>query len=423
MKRICLSLVGIYIMMLHAFSQSVAKDSSTYKSKPLKIDEINFVTSYYTQNGDHSAVTGGIGTEKVVDLANGLDVKWIGWDKNHRKHSLTASLGIDHHSSASSAYVNKSGASKTGGTRIYPSIDWTIENEKKGTGVEFGTYFSREYNYKSFGLDAGFTKKTKNNGEFNVKLTGYFDKVKQILPSELIPVDTVRTPSGTVYITTASGKVVELTTGGDIQAGKRPSIPSKPRTTLTSSFTFSQVINTRLQGAILLDMVYQQGDLGLPFHRVYWNDSSVHAENLPSERFKLPIGLRLNYFLGDKIIFRSYYRYYIDSWGLEAHTASLEVPVKITPFFSVSPFYRYYAQTAVKYFHPYEMASAKDAFYTSNYGLSKFNSNFFGAGIRVAPPKGILGMKGFSALELRYGHYAQNIDLNSDVISLNIKFK
>lgn len=58
MKRICLTLAGIYIMMLHAFSQSAAKDSSTYKSKTLKIDEINLVSSYYTQNGDHSAVTG-----------------------------------------------------------------------------------------------------------------------------------------------------------------------------------------------------------------------------------------------------------------------------------------------------------------------------------------------------------------------------
>jgi len=110
------------LLMLHAFAQSVEKDSATYASKPLKVDEINLVSSYYTQNGDHSAITGGIGTERVVDLANGIDVKWVGFDKNQRKHSLTATLGIDHHSSASSAFVNKSGASKTGGTRVYPPL-------------------------------------------------------------------------------------------------------------------------------------------------------------------------------------------------------------------------------------------------------------------------------------------------------------
>jgi Protein of unknown function (DUF3570) len=176
-----------------------------------------------------------------------------------------------------------------------------------------------------------------------------------------------------------------------------------------------------LQGSLLLDGVYQTGYLGLPFHRVYFNDGTPNIEKLPSDRLKLPMGIRLNYFLGDKIILRLYYRYYIDSWGLQSHTASLEVPIKFTPFFSISPFYRYYTQTAVKYFAPYEAHTSADQYYTSNYALSAFNSQFFGAGFRFAPPKGII--KGLSALELRYGHYTQTTDLVSDVISIDLKFK
>ena len=118
-------------MMLHAFSQYTDKDTSFYIVKPLQLEEVNLVSSYYSQNGDHSAITGGIGTERVVDLSNGLDVTLVGWDARQRKNTLVAGLGIDHHSSASSAYVSKTGASKTGGTRVYPSLDWTIENEKK----------------------------------------------------------------------------------------------------------------------------------------------------------------------------------------------------------------------------------------------------------------------------------------------------
>ena len=182
---------------------------------------------------------------------------------------MTLGLGIDHHTSVSAAYVSKTGASKTGGTRIYPSVDWSVENQKRGTGFELGTYYSTEYNYHSFGLDAAFFKKTKNNGEFNVKLTGYFDQVKQILPSELIPLDTVRSTSGTVYITTASGRTEALNSNGTTSGNKRPSIPSRPRNTLTGSLTYSQVINDRMQGIILLDLVYLHRDLGLPFHRVY----------------------------------------------------------------------------------------------------------------------------------------------------------
>jgi hypothetical protein len=401
MKKICLTLVGIYMMMLHAFAQYQDKDTTFYISKPLKMDEVNLVSSYYSQNGDHSAITGGIGTEKVTDLSNGLDVTWIGWDDMNRKHTLTAGLGFDHHTSASSAYVSKTGASKTGGSRVYPSLNWSVENAKKGNEFGLGLYFSKEYNYSSFGLDAEYSKKTKNNGEFTGKLTGYFDRVKMIYPSEFVQV---------VTVTAASG-------GGE----NRNKIPTSPRTTGTLSLSFSQVINKRLQGIILMDGVYQTGYLGLPFHRVYFKDGTPNIENLPSQRLKLPIGMRLNYFLGDKIILRSYYRYYIDSWGLQSHTASLEVPVKITPFFSVSPFYRYYTQTSVKYFAPYEVHTASDQFYTSNYSLSAFDSQFYGVNFRIAPPKGLFN--GLSSLELRYGHYSQTTNLVSNVISVDLKFK
>src|SRR5450759_3703384 len=213
MKKICLTLVGIYMMMLHAYSQFQTKDAATYESKPLKIDEINLVSSYYTQDGNHSPITGGIGTEKVTDFSNGLDVKWIGWDARQRKHTLTAGLGYDHHSSASSAFVNKSGASKIGGSRIYPSLNWSIENEQKGTGFGLGVYYSKEYNYTSYGLDAEFSKKTKNNGEFTCKITGYFDQVKLIYPSEFVHAATV----------TAASR------GGE----SKRTIPSSPRNTIT----------------------------------------------------------------------------------------------------------------------------------------------------------------------------------------------
>ncbi len=423
MRKICLTVVGMYLMFLHAFSQVSPKDSTGYKPRHLKVDEINLVSSYYTQDGNHSPVTGGIGTEKVTDLANGLEIKLAGYDPRQRKNTLTADFGIDHHTSASSAFVSKTGASKTGGTRIYPSLNWSIENEQKGKGFGLGAYYSTEYNYKSFGLDANFSKKTNKNGEFGAKLTGYFDQVKLIYPSELIPNATTitNTSDSVVYVTTASGKTVALSSGGSVTSSKN-SIPSSPRNTYTASFSFSQIINTRLQASLLLDLVYQTGYLGLPFHRVYFADDSVHIENLPSQRFKLPVGFRLNYFLGDNIIIRSYYRFYIDNWGLKSHTAGVEVPIKITPFFSVSPFYRYYVQTAVSYFAPYKSHTLQDQYYTSNYALSAFSSQFYGAGLRLAPPGGILGT-GFNSLEIRYGHYAQTTDLVSDVISLNLKFK
>jgi hypothetical protein len=108
---------------------------------------------------------------------------------------------------------------------------------------------------------------------------------------------------------------------------------------------------------------------------------------------------------------------------MTGHTAELEVPVKLTPFFSLSPFYRYSTQQAVKYFAPYQEHRLTDEFYTSDYDLSTLDSHLTGLGLRYSPPGGILSMKHLSALELRYGHYERSTKLNSDIVTMLIKFK
>jgi hypothetical protein len=90
---------------------------------------------------------------------------------------------------------------------------------------------------------------------------------------------------------------------------------------------------------------------------------------------------------------------------------------------SVSPFYRYYTQTAVKYFDVYRGHDGSQEYYTSNYDLSAFNSSFFGMGFKWTPVRGLFGVQRLNTLELRYGHYDSSRSLVSDIISLNIKFK
>lgn len=422
MRKLSLTVIGLYLLFLHGYSQSHSKwDTVIYNPKPLRLEEINLVSSYYQQEGNHSAVMGGIGNEHVVDLSNGLDLKFVGWDGDHNKHTLSLEMGFDHHTAASSAYVSKTGASSTQGTRIYPAINWTMENDK-GNAFGLGAYYSSEYNYKSIGLDVHLTHKFNSNTEFNAKVSGFFDRVKQIYPSELIPNTTVTTtPSGPTYYTTASGRTVALGSGASEEAKR--SIPSNPRNTFTASFSLAQIINTRLQASLSLDLVAQNGDLGLPFHRVIFNDAVTKVENLPSTRYKLPVGLRLNYFMGDHVVLRSYFRYYTDDWGITSKTAELEVPVKISSFFSLSPFYRYYTQTASPYFAPFATHTASDQYYTSNYSLSALNSQFIGMGMHLSPPNGVFNNPHINTVEIRYGHYTQSTDLYSDILSFAFTFK
>jgi hypothetical protein len=431
MKKLSLSVIGMYLMMAQAFSQTPVTDSSGYKPKKLKLDEVNLVSSYYDQTANKSAVMGGRtdskGNGDVTDFANGIDVTFIGWDKKQRKNSLALGLGIDYHTAASQAYVDSNGTARNDGTRIYPTLSWLRENDKKGTSFGLGAYYSAESNYYySVGLNGSVSKKNKHNGEFSLKVVGFFDQIKMIYPTEFIPVTKAPPVDSALqlhYITTASGRSELVNSSGQtVGKSSAPVVPSKPRNTLTASLSFSQIINQRMQGSVELDMVYQNGYLGLPFHRVYYNTGRDTIENLPSQRFKLPIGFRLNYFLGDNIILRSYYRFYADSWGLVSNTFNLEMPVKITPFFSISPFYRFYTQTAARYFAPYAVHTEQEQYFTSNYALAAFNSNLFGAGLRLAPPRGVFS-NSLRILELRYSHYTQTTDLNANIISLNLTFK
>lgn len=415
MKKICLTVVGLYFGLLSAFSQSYNVDTTSYKNQNLKLEEVNLVSGYFNQDGNNSAITGGIGSQKLSDVSNVFELKFVKQNEINNKYTLDFEAGFDHHTSASQAYVNPLGTARAWGNRFYPSVNWQVE---KGNGVTIGvgTSLSTEVNYHSVGLDFSLGKTSKNkNTDINFKGQAYFDHVVLIEPTEFVPKPVVTGP--TTY-TTASGNIIS--SSGQIIKVR---IPRTPRNTFSGSLTLSQIVNKNFQVALIAEGVAQQGYLGLPFHRVYFTDGSEKIENLPSTRFKLPLGIRLNYFLGDKIILRSYYRYYTDDWGIKAHTASLEVPYKVSPFVSISPFYRYYIQTASSYFAPYAKHQVTDTYYTSNYNLSAFSSQYFGVNIRITPEKGVLNIPFFNMVDLRYGRYSQTTGLQANNIGINLRFK
>ena len=396
MKRIIIT--GLALLgLMRAYSQAEKEqDSTAYKTKKLKIEEIDLISSYYRQNGNNAVVTGGIGSEKLTDISNIIDVNLVKYGENGIKHSYNVEVGVDHYSSASSDRIDlqANSSASSADIRVYPSLNYIRENQDKGTTFGVGVSSSTEYDYQSLGGNISYAKKTNDrNGEFTARFQTYLDQVKMVAPIELR-----NDPN-----TKSSG--------------------NSSRNTFVGSLSYSQVVNENFQVLFQANVVTQQGYLALPFHRVYFADGSVHQEKLPESRFKIPLAVRASYFIGDNIIVRGYYRFYTDDWGINSHTANIEVPIKISPFFSVSPFYRYYTQTAAKYFDPYQVHNALDEFYTSNYDLSKFNSSFMGLGFHIAPVKGVLGIQRLTMLEIRYGHYIRSTNLDSDIVSINLKFK
>lgn len=416
MRKITLAALGLFVGILGIFAQTEDADSTgNYKSRKLNVEEVNLISSYYHQDGNHSPILGGIGSEKLNDFANIIELKLSKYSgrKDYIQHHFGAEIGIDHFTSASTAKISTSAASSSvsgKGTRFYPTFFYSATNEQKGYTIGGDLTFSKQFNYGSTGFGFNFSKTSKDqNKEFSVKSNVYLDRISLVYPSELIP---VQPP----VVSQASGE------GDD----NRKKYPKRARNTFNTSFVYSQIFTKRLQMAFLLDVVYQQGYLSTPYHRVYYpNDNVTHPEleTLPSSRFKLPVGMRANLFLGDRVILRSYYRFYYDTWGIIANTASIEMPVKITPFISISPIYRFHQQKGTPYFHPYGQGDPNSSYNTVDDDLSTFTSHFVGGDIRLGGANGVFKLKHWNMIELRYGHYFRSDGLHSDIVSLNLKFK
>ena len=209
---------------------------------------------------------------------------------------------------------------------------------------------------------------------------------------------------------------------------------TKERNSYSIGIGFSQILHKNIQAALALDFVQQEGLLSTPFQRVYFGDiddsfiQNFHladaVERLPDTRYKIALGGRLNWFVNAYTTVRTYYRYYFDDWGINSHTASMEIPIKIANKFTLYPSYRFYNQTAADYFRPYEKALSTDNYYTSDYDLSKYSANQFGIGLTYTDifTKAHIWKFGLKSIDVKFYKYDRNTTFQSTILTTGFKF-
>ncbi len=391
-----LSFLVLSFNVLHGQEKKSETDSSAFKIKKLAESDISILFSYYGQDGNNSPVTGGIGTEKLTDYTSKVIVNLAIDEKN----TISLDGGFDYYTSASTDNIDNfvsSASSKD--LRVHGNVGYSRKAKNNVTwGAKFGG--SGEYDYTSLQFSAYVSKTSKDgNRTFGLSTQAFIDRWSIIYPSELRNQHWVTTDQRRSYSISAS---------------------------------FSTVINQRMQASISTDVVTQSGLLGTPFHRVYFADQeAARVESLPFTRLKVPVGVRLNYYMSDHVLIRSYYRFYWDDWGVTGHTISLEIPIKVNRFFSVFPYYRFHTQSAANYFKPYKEHTTQFKYYTSDYDLSALNSHNYGVGLRFSPASGIGGFKlpgkqgrvlTFKEVNLKYGHYTRTPSLSANIISFGLNF-
>ena len=430
-------LVLLFLLFgLTVFAQE--KDSTlVFKKRVLETTEVDFLMSYYKQDGIHSAVSGGNGMEELTDITPTIVVAMPLNDDD----VLTVDAGLSAYSSASSGNINpfdsktpspwqaSSGASAQDMLTTLV-VNYSHSSDDRNTIWNAHASGSVEYDYSSIGFGGGFTKLFNDkNTEINVSANVYLDTWSPIYPKELQDfADNGNNLNGGIF------NRFDIIGNTNYNPEKFKFHDNKNRNSYALSFSFSQVINKKMQLSLFADVLQQQGLLSTPYQRIYFSDvadSFINEfqladdiERLPDSRFKLPLGARLNYYINETFVLRTYYRFYTDNWGVQAHTASFELPIKLTDRFTVFPMYRYYSQTGSKYFAPYEAHLSTDKYYTSDYDLSTFNANQYGFGINYTDI--FTGSKiwkfGIKNIDFRFNHYTRSDGLDANIVSFGIKF-
>lgn len=463
-----------FFTTLFSFAQESDSSAVVYKKRVLESTEIDFLVSYYKQDGIHSAVSGGIGSEDLTDLASNIVVAM----PMNEDDVLTIDVGISAYTSASSSNINPFNASGASGgddddrppfagptgtpwqassgasaSDVYASVvaNYSHSSDDRNFIWSADVAFSNEYDYTSIGFGGGISRLFNDkNSEISIKGNVYLDQWRPIYPTELSEFSKYGIDfQNNGYF----NGITVLDQNGIASTSYLPSDFTRwngtNRNSYSASFGFSQIATKKMQFSLFFDLLSQQGMLSTPYQRVYFADKanyyigdpqyiSVYTtpqnqgvyqladdiERLPNTRFKVPFGARLNYYLNERVTVRTYYRYYWDNWGVTANTVSIELPVKVTDKFTVYPSYRYYTQDKAKYFAPFETHLSTEKYYTSDYDLSTFNANQYGFGVSYTDIFTSLKILkfGLKNLDLRFSHYDRNDGLNANIITFGVKF-
>lgn len=517
-------MIALIITICFVFAATFTVYSQAAKpvkeKKPVKV---SLLGNYYEQDGDHSAVNGGLGSQEL--FSNALETMIHIPIKD--SSAIKVGGGFDYFTSASMLKIDKYQSSASSGTsnvsgdelRSFGSIGFDLAHKKSRSIFSPSIGFSQEYDVRSFNGGLSWAKSLRKRhatyivggnliadrwmmvypGEFRASTAEYYSGASTVTGAS--PVygggTSGETSGGTSGGSTSggtsggsgsgSGNGSGGTSGGGIWTGNQHDLfdyatksgsessngntsgshyesaahypnatvipvtgktitkdgktyPTDWRYSLALTNQYNFVVNKRSNMAVGVDLVYQNGMLSTPFHRVYFNDGvadefykEVRIEKLPKTRFKVAAFARYNLSVNKYLTVRTFARYYTDNWGVQGLTAQVEAPVRITSALSIVPSYRFYYQLKSKYFAGYgEHTFRQGAYYTSDYDLSGFTSNKVGGAVRYAPVKSIFNLRNKTTLKsvfamrsagFRYAYYHRSDGLKSQSVTVELTFE
>ncbi|MFD2726741.1 DUF3570 domain-containing protein [Hyunsoonleella rubra] len=391
-----LLMVGSFAFM-QLMARAQAKENA--QQERLNKTEVELVYNHYLQYGDNSAVTGGVGTERLIVYGPSFTMK-----KSWKTNTISFNLGTDVISSASTDNIDMimSSASRLD-ARTYAFTSFEKNLPVHNMLLYGGIGFSIESDYFSVGTKIGLVKEDKKT------LTTYsaqFQMFNDDLRWGRLNSKTSYGPSNLIY-------PEELRFQEWYDEVKRNSFNLR--------LGISKPIDKKNILGFYPEITYQEGLLATPFHRIYFSDGTLGVEQLPDERWKGALAVKWNRFLLGNIILKNVLNGYADNFGIVAVSFENETVIKLKPEFQLLPNIRFYTQKGSKYFDEFMQHDVNSEFYTSDFDLSEFQTYNAGLGIKLNPHNSLKRKRLLNAIVIRYNFMYRSNGLKAHIFSFSLQ--
>ncbi|MFT3775227.1 MAG: DUF3570 domain-containing protein [Minicystis sp.] len=123
------------------------------------------------------------------------------------------------------------------------------------------------------------------------------------------------------------------------------------RSSLNASLGLTQILSPTTIGHIDYGITLQRGQLSNGWNAVPLTDGNWALEVLPKGRVRHAIVGRVAQWLPWNGAAHGFYRFYVDDWGIRAHTMEFELYQRFSPSLYARVNYRFHTQTAASFFH------------------------------------------------------------------------
>jgi hypothetical protein len=163
----------------------------------------------------------------------------------------------------------------------------------------------------------------------------------------------------------------------------------------------------------------QNGELGNTWNAVPLPMRMLGPELLPRERQRHAFVGRLAEYLPWRGAMKFFYRFYVDDWGLMAHTAEVELYQRLSSWLYLRGNYRYYWQSGVSFYT--ELADPAAKLRTADSDLAPFSAQALGilAAVDVRTIKGLRDLH----LDFGYERYFRTNSLTANIYTCSVGFR